>query len=244
MSQKYEFRTLIKQSLPQEHGSWAFVIEPLLISMIGGRIQSAISGLGFFLAFLAYRPATIALKDLLRKKLYSRTLPSAILGTILFLFGFGLMAISRSWLQIAILVGMGSVFILIDSKAEKRSLLREGFGALFAVPAACIAYPHWIPILVLRPIVTVLSVRGLIARWEDAQTCRRLSVALGILLIPIACLLSLRLDWRIAAYVICGGRTILAAKQGGEEVRPIKIGIAELVVSVTVVLCWFLNSLR
>lgn len=238
MAQRFDVKLWVKQSLPQEHGSWAFVIEPLLISWIAGGSKSGLAAIGFFLAFLGYRPALIGLKDLLRKKSYPRTWPSMWAGAIFCCGGGLLMAASRSWALIGCLAILGGAFVWYDAQADRRSVLREGFGALLAVPAACLVAPGAVVVLILRPIASVLSVRGLIARQRDSTICRWLGVGAGFALIPIAFFEFGSMGWRFAAYCVCAARALYSALSAGREVKPLRIGIAEIVVSAAVVLGW------
>ena len=241
MTAKLDKKVWIKQSLPQEHGSWAFVVEPLLISAIVGGRPYAITAIGFFLAFLGYRPALIGIKDLAKRKRYPRTMPSFWIGGILLAAGWLIMAAVLNLAIMGSLIVMGSVFMLIDAKAEKRSVLREGFGSLLAVPAAVVAAPYAWPILVVRPIVSILSVRGLIARWEDSKICRWIGVGLSLCLVPLAYFLLGGLDWRFAAYSACFLRACYSALVAGRPVKAVHIGIAEMVVSVLIVSGWLLD---
>ncbi|MDR3691111.1 MAG: YwiC-like family protein [Fimbriimonas sp.] len=238
MSPKFDVKIWLKQSLPQEHGSWAFVVEPLLISWIVGGVDRGVCAIGFFLAFLGYRPGLIGFKDAVKRKSYPRTLPSLLAGGLLVAAGLVLMAVTRSWIQLGCLAAMGGAFLIIDAKAPKRSILREAFGALLAVPAACVVAPNATGVLAIRPIVSVLSVRGLIARWDDAKVCRWLAVGIGAAMLPVAWIAFGMLDWRLAAYGVCFARAMYSALIAGKPVKPVQIGIAEMLVSLAVIAGW------
>lgn len=232
----------IKQALPQEHGSWAFVVEPLLIAAIAGGAGYAVSGLGFFLAFLAYRPFSIGIKDALKRKLYPRTVPSLISGTVLLLVGAILLVLPRNWPLIEGIAFLGCAFLLVNAFAGKRSVLREGVGALLASPAAILAAPYAAPLFIIRPLASVLSVRGVINRWDDAAISRWTSVFLGCALIPMAWLAFGGFGTRFAAYGVCALRSVYAATVRPQEVKAIKIGIAETLVALIVIVGWLLDA--
>lgn len=242
MAPKFDFKLWLKQSLPQEHGSWAFVAEPLLISWIMGGLHKGIAAAGFFLMFLGYRPAMIGIKDLLRHKAYSRTYPSFIVGGFLNALGGLLMLWAHAYVALGCLAIMGALFNWIDAKADKRSILREGFGTLLAVPPAILLAPMAGPLLVARPIASVLSVRGLIGRWDDSNRSRWQSVALGILLIPLGALAFPVASWRMVGYSTCVIRSLYAATRFGKPIKASHIGIAEMLVSISVVIGWLADA--
>jgi hypothetical protein len=215
----------------------------LVISWIAGGATYGVLALGFFLAFLGYRPALVGLKDLLKQKRYPRTFPSFAAGAVLLLAGVTLMVLTRKWPLLVCLAGFGGVFAAFDMRGEKRGVLRESFGALLAVPAACFVTPAASGVLILRPIVSVLSVRGLIARWDDAKLCRWLAVWLGAGLIPISWFAFGSFDWRFAAYCVCFLRPLISALSAGKNVKPIQIGINEMAVSLIVLLGLLLDRL-
>lgn len=220
------------------------MIEPLAVACIaGGSIYGTLS-LGFFLVFLGYRPGLIGLKDLLKRKVYPRTLPSFSAGAFLIAIGSALMLLTEEWNVLCAVALFGAAFAVIDALGGKRSVERESFGALLAVPIACFAAPFASPVLVLRPVLSVLSVRGLISRWEDAALCRWLGILFGFALVPVAWVAFGFSDWRFVAYCICGGRALVSAYQHGKGVKPLQIGIAEIAVSLIVVLCWGLALSR
>ena len=209
-----------------------------MISWIVGGSRHGIAAFGFFLLFLGYRPALIGIKDILRRKSYPRTYLSAVSGGLLLSFGGILMLLAGAYAALACLAVMGALFNWIDAKAEKRSILREGFGALLAVPSAILVAPLAAPVLLIRPIASVLSVRGLIARWDDALNCRWISVALAASLIPLGLFAYSVGSWRMLAYSVCSARAVYAAMRAGKPVKASDIGIAEILVSGGVVLGW------
>lgn len=226
----------VKQSLPQEHGSWAFVLEPLLIAGIWA--GHWVSSLGFFLCFLAYRPLTVGGKDLLKKKRYERTVPMVASGISLLGIGLSLIVVARAYGLLVTLAGLGGVFAYMD-QGEKRSISREVLGTLLAFPAAALAAPFGAAVFVLRPIAAVLSVRGFIGRMEDSDQSRWIAVGFGLALI-VAAVVYLGIGWPTIAYAICGLRTLHLALTKDKEVAPVRIGMIEGVISLLVLAGWAL----
>lgn len=237
MAQKLEFKAWMKQVLPAEHGSWAFVIEPLLIAGIVGKAPFILAGIGGFLLFLGYRPTFLALKDLQKKKSYPRTVPSLIVGLLLNGLGLACLALSQQWLVLAIIVVAGNIFAQLDQNLPPRSLLRELAGSLLMLPVAVFAAPAAWLVLILRPLAAVLSVRGVINRMDDAKACRWTAVAVGALLIGAA-LWQLGLGFKTAAYGLAGARTLYFALTPEWERKATRVGIAESVVALLIVLSW------
>lgn len=237
MAQKLEFKAWLKQVLPPEHGSWAFVIEPLLIAGIVGGPPFVLAGVGGLLLFLGYRPTFLALNDLMKDKWYPRTLPSFLLGLGLNGLGLVCLALSKEFLALALVLLLGGVFAQLDQRLPPRSLWRELAGALLLVPVVILAAPTAWPLLLLRPLAAVLSVRGVIDRMEDAQACRWAGVAAGGLL-AAAVLWALPLGWRTAAYGVAAARTLYLAATHSWERKATHVGIAESVTACLIVHSW------
>jgi len=237
---QFDFKAWVKQSLPQEHGSWAFVVEPLLISSFAGGSRAGIAALGFFLAFLGYRPGVIGIKDILRKKSYPRTIPSLIAGLVLCGIGLAMMALVQNWILIGSLAVLGGLFVYLDSRAEKRSVLREAVGAMLAIPAACLVAPAASGVFVTRALGALLSVRGFIARYDDATTCRWLAVGFAVALVGLS-YFAFGPSLRLAAYSACAARVIFLALIAGKEVKPMRIGMVEAIFGTGVLVAWLLE---
>lgn len=237
MSQKLELKAWLKQILPPEHGSWAFVIEPLLIAAIAGGPAFALAGIGGFLLFLGYRPTFLALGDLMKDKKYPRTIPSLLAGLALNALGLALLVLSQEFLALVLVMGLGGAFAQLDQRLPPRSLWRELAGSLLMVPVVILAAPAAWPILILRPLAAVLSVRGVIDRMDDAKFSRWAGVCAGILLAG-AVWWTLPLGWRSAAYGLAGARTLYLAVTHSLERKATHVGIAETVVASLIALSW------
>jgi hypothetical protein len=141
-------------ALPQDHGSWVFLISPLLIGLFAaGRWSPATAFLiiGCFAAFLVRQPLTVAIK------IYSgrrprRELPAAWLWIAVYaLVGclslLGLMALGHSYLLYLAVPGV-LVFVLhlylVSRRAERRQMGVE----LFATGVLALAAPasYWVGI--------------------------------------------------------------------------------------------------
>lgn len=146
-------------ALPQDHGSWVFLISPLLIGIFAGGTWSAA---GFWLvicamaAFLIRQPVTVITK-VWSKRRSRGDLPSAYFWTAVYatlgLVGFaGLYMLGFGFLAVLALPGL-PVFIwhlwLVSRRSERRQLGVElvGSGVLaLAAPAA-----YWAGIESLAP---------------------------------------------------------------------------------------------
>lgn len=237
MAQKLEFKAWMKQILPAEHGSWAFVIEPLLIAGIVGGSSFILAGLGGFLLFLGYRPTILALNDFIKKKRYPRTLPSLFTGIALNGLGLLCLVLSQQWIVLVIVYLAGSAFAQMDQNLPPRSLWRELGGSLLMTPVVIAAAPSAWLVLIIRPLAAVLSVRGVIDRMEDAKVCRWAGVGAGVLL-AVACLWQTGLGARSAAYGLSAARTLYFALTPEWERKATRVGIAESIVALLIVLSW------
>ncbi len=237
MRQRLEFKAWLKQVLPPEHGSWAFVIEPLLIAAIVGSPAFALAGSGGLLLFLGYRPAILGLGDLIKKKQYERTLPSLAAGFMCSFLGLCLFLLSQQLLPLVIVMVLGGAFALLDQKLPPRSLWREMAGSMLMVPVVISAVPGAWPVLILRPLAAVLSVRGVIDRMDDAKICRWVGVGAGVLLAGAA-MTALPYGWRSAAYGVASVRTLYLAVTHTWERKATHVGIAESAVAAFIALAW------
>lgn len=227
-----------KAMLPPEHGSWAFVLEPALIAAALGAPGS---GLAVFLLFLAYRPLDLAGKDVARGKRYPRTVPALILGAVLGVVGFALLLLTAPAALAGALLGLGVLFALVDRHASARSLARELLGAILAVPVALALVPaSFLALLALRPFAAVLSVRAVFARTKDAALCRWAGIVLGLALVVLS-VSQANQPLRGAVYCAAGGRAVWLGLSWKQERAATRVGIAEAMVSLAIVLAWWLE---
>lgn len=237
MAQKLELKAWLKQVLPPEHGSWAFVIEPLLIAAIAGGPSFALAGIGGFLLFLGYRPTFLAIGDLSKERRFPRTVPSLVAGLTLNALGLALIVLSQEFLALVFVMALGGLFAQLDQRLPPRSLWRELAGSLLMVPVVILAAPDAWPVLILRPLAAVLSVRGVIDRMDDAKVSRWAGVCAGFLL-AAALVWALPLGWRTLAYGVAASRTLYLALTCSWERKATHVGIAETVVASLIALSW------
>jgi hypothetical protein len=137
-------------ALPSEHGSWVFILSPLLIGLFaGGNFSSATVYLiiAAMAAFLIRQPVTIAVKAYSERR-SRRDLPAARFWMVIYglvaLFGLvGLIIESYAYVLVLALPGI-PVFAwhlyLVSRRAERRQPGIEIVGAgvlALAAPAAC-----------------------------------------------------------------------------------------------------------
>lgn len=141
------FRKVI--ALPQDHGSWVFLLSPLLIGLFASARWAPATGLlivAAFTAFLLRQPVTIAVKALSgrrsRRDLASALLWSLFYGSIGLVALIGLVLQEFGYLLILALPGL-PVFawhlVLVSRRSERRQMAVEmvGSGVLaLAAPAA------------------------------------------------------------------------------------------------------------
>ncbi len=231
-------RAWIRQSLPQEHGSWSFVLEPLLIAAVLNISRFGWVSLGTFLMFLGFRPMQIGLKDLLKRKSYPRTAPSVVAGLLLCGTGVICLVWSRNWVASAWVIGMGSLFVLTSRLTSPRSLIREIVGVMVAVPVAILAAPLAAEVLVLRPIASVLGVRGVLGRWADHVMSRWLAVGAGAAMVLFAVGAFPIDNSKFVAYSLCGVRALELALTPTYPRKPSTVGMVEAVLALAVVAAW------
>ncbi len=137
-------------ALPTDHGSWVFLLMPLVIGLVAGGSFSAASLyliLAAMAAFLMRQPITIAVKALSGRRARRELAPAGFWILIYALLGLasvaGLLSEGFGWLLYLALPG-GPVFAwhlyLVSRRQERRQALVEviGSGVLaLAAPAAC-----------------------------------------------------------------------------------------------------------
>ncbi len=136
-------------ALPQDHGSWVFLLSPLLIGLFAGRRLTAASGLlivAALAAFLIRQPVTMAVKAYSGRRSRRDLVPArfwmAVYGVIGLAAVAGLWAAGFGYLLILAAPGL-PVFVwhlyLVSRRQERRQMFIEivGSGVLaLAAPAA------------------------------------------------------------------------------------------------------------
>lgn len=224
-------RELLRRALPSEHGSWAFVAEPLLIATMATRGAFWPGAVGLFLLFLAYRPGTLALRDLRANKRFPRTVPYAVAGGVLAAMGLALFAFAASPLLIGVQAAVGLAFVVADANLKPRALSRELLGSVLVLPAAVLAvlleHPWIVAVLLIRPLAAVLSVRGILDRFDDGPGASKFGAVAGGVLLVAASMAFGPTDLRVFVYGLAGLRAIYLGVTRLKERTPVKVGIAE-----------------
>lgn len=141
--------------LPSEHGSWAFVLEPVLLGTIMSRDRNGLYVVfGALFAFLAYRPLKLGIRDVLARKRYPRTTVGLVFGSlflataaVLLYLGAppsglphplvgSLTGVDDYRYAIGGFLAVGLIFAVCDAKLSTGVLGRELLGALITVPLA------------------------------------------------------------------------------------------------------------
>lgn len=80
----FDKKTIKATVLPTEHGSWAFVSEPLVFGGIwASSLRGWLTALALFLLFLCFRPLSLAVRDLSKGKSYPRTQVGLVCGGVI-----------------------------------------------------------------------------------------------------------------------------------------------------------------
>lgn len=142
---RLRWRTL---ALPNEHGAWAFLLEPALLGL-GTRPSAA--GLAFVAAalgaVLAQHPLSLALADLRRGKRFPRTGPALLLAVTYALAAAAALAGARAlgspwaaYAPLALAAPVALVQLAFDARNRSRTAWAELAGALaLGVLAAMVA---------------------------------------------------------------------------------------------------------
>ena len=139
-------------ALPQDHGSWVFLLSPLLIGLFAGgawRNATAFFVVGAFAAFLIRQPVTILIKVYSKRRSRRDLVPALFWTGVYALVGMlalvGLIVQGFGYLLLLAFLGV-PVFIwhlyLVSKRAERRQMLVEMVGSGVLALAAPAGY--WI----------------------------------------------------------------------------------------------------
>lgn len=174
-------------ALPAEHGSWGFLVEPMILGMLVAPTWAGLAlCVGIFGVFLVHQPLKIALKDRQRGKRYPRTAYAerfAAFYAVIALVGLGFAALLTDhafWLPLALAVPLAGVQLVYELRSEGRALLPELFGAsalgasasavaLAAGVALVPALLLWL-LIALRVVPSILYVRVRLRRARGQQS--------------------------------------------------------------------------
>lgn len=234
-------KALLKQLLPAEHGSWAFVLEPMLILQRGHRWYFAAIGVGVLLLFLAFRPLRLVWTDAKKGKVYPRTKAARLFGGLCGLSGAALFAVGAweerstfAWIALS-LAGIYAVcFLLLES--EHGSLLRELLGAY---PAVLVAGGYSgslvvLLILALKATASISYVRAYIGRHDHSSFARWIGVALAF----CAAVWAFKVDLLLGiAYSLAALHSLALGFKIGSP-KPPEVGVREAIISACCALAW------
>jgi hypothetical protein len=235
-------------AIPPEHGSWGFLLEPLLLGLL---VAPTWAGAGLALAvvgaFLVRQPLKIALMDHRRGRRYARTRLAerfTALYSLPVLIGGGLAVARAGWEPLIPLVGGAPLAaILFAGYAQKRGrdLLPELAGALaLALCAASIALAGersagtacalW-AILAARDVPSILYVRARLRLERDRPFSWELVVvANGLAIAGISALARIgTAPWlAVIALVVLLARALFGLSSYRRSVKTQTIGLLEI----------------
>jgi hypothetical protein len=236
-------------ALPNEHGSWGFLFEPLLAGLL---IAPSFSALWISLlvigAFLTRQPLKILLSDLIAKRRLQQTVDSfkfVMLFGVVFIIGLGgslFSAQSSVFLPFLLVLPLGIFQIYCDVFKKSRQLIPEITGAIaisstIAVTAlagglsASIAYSLWI-VFVARLIPSIHYVRNRL-RLEKSKEFSKFNVIFShIISLGIVILLSfnnLIPKLPLIMFIVLLIRAIWGLSPYRKKVKAMKIGIGEVI---------------
>lgn len=250
-----------KAAIPNEHGGWSIVSEPLLLGWLVGFSWAGFSfGLATFSAFLIRHPLKLLLKDAVNRRWLPRTQAALVMTTIY--SSIGLMTfITALWLAqdirmlwpLVIAAPFALVQLVMDAKNKSRTALAEIAGALAIGSSATVigllgglsaqtALMLWI-ILALKSISTLYYIRSRLRLERGQPAARAFTVTIqavvvllcGLLTIynyiPILALIAMSILGLRAVFGLSTYRTPQPAKQIGFQ----EMGYALLTVIFTAI---------
>lgn len=190
-------------ALPNEHGGWGFLLEPLILALLvrpswGG----ALVALAFAFGFLTRQPLRLALQDALRERSYPRTRWCWLFAALYALGALVSLALAISLSGWTLIVPLGLVAplainqLLHDAHNRGRELIAELSGAAaMASGAAAVALAGGSRLLfalalsgiiVARVIPSIVYVRSMLGRGSSwlPLTLHALAVLLVALFAP------------------------------------------------------------
>jgi len=243
---KVRWRTL---ALPNEHGVWAFLLEPALLGL---GLRPSAAGLAFVAAalgaLLAQHPLSLALADLRRGKRFPRTMPALLLAcaygvaTLAALAGARLLGSPwAAFAPLGLAVPVALVQLGLDARNRSRAASAELAGALAlgAVAAVAVLAGHggWVAALALwlvaagRDLPSILYVRARLRRQRGQAAGRTGPVAAhAVAVLAVAGVAAAgALPWlAVGAFALL---TVRAAWGLGPRARPLAakhVGMLEL----------------
>lgn len=243
---KLRWRTLV---LPNEHGVWAFLLEPALLGL--GFAPSlaglALAGAGLT-AMLAQHPLALFLADLRRRKRYPRTLPAIGLATTYVVLAAGLLAAgflegARAAALVPLAAALPAAFVQLAFDAGNRGrdirAVLAGVLALGALAAAIVlaaggswplALGLWL-VAAARNAPSVLYVRARLRLQRGAAAVRTPSLvahATALTVILAAVVLGVLPLLSLLPFLLLLGRSVVGLRPGAPALAAKQVGMLEL----------------
>jgi len=241
------WRTL---ALPNEHGAWAFLLEPALLGLGAAPSAAGLALVGAGLgALLSQHPLGLALADLRRARRFPRTLPALGLAvgyavlTALFVAAALLLGAQLAALApLALVLPIALVQLAFDARNRGRDARAELAGALAlgALAAAVVlaAGGPWSAALALwlvaagRNVPSVLYVRARLRLQRGGAAPRGwvlASHAVAWLAVAAACLVRI-LPWlALVPFAVLLGRAVAGMRPSSPVLAARTVGMLEMV---------------
>lgn len=248
-------------ALPNEHGAWAFVLEPALLGLLtwpswaGGWM--ALAGLS---ALLVQHPLSLVLADLRRKKWYPRTRLATIfalayaasMAVATLLAALGAARVDAFWLALPA-APLALLQLGFDARNQGRQLGPELAGSVamasLVAMIARLAGAPWgvalVPwaVLAARNVASIVYVRARLERQRGVPQGQRPVRAAAVHLAHAASLagvvalaaLGLTPWWAVAAFAVLSARVLLGLRAGAPAVPAKRVGLMEMAFGLLVV---------
>ncbi len=243
-------------ALPNEHGAWGFLFEPLVAAVaVAPSLASIWISLLVIGAFLTRQPLKILLSDWMAKRNLPQT--AVALKFVLFygaIFCIGLagsltFARLENFVPFALIIPFGIYQIYCDVSRQSRQLLPELTGAIaISSSAAVIAlaggwtFPAAIAlwgIFVARLIPSILYVRNRLRLEKDKEFSMITVIVANFFAVGAIGMLAgndLVSKLTFAIFVVLLGRALIGMSPYRRKVKAMKIGIGEVIYGVLTVL--------
>lgn len=238
-----------KLLLPKEHGSWAFVLEPVALGLLLAPSWPGLSAaLGVVALFLAHRPAWLWWRAHRAGGASADARKATLLAAPLGLTGsFFALADPRATLCWSLAGGLALGFAWLAGRVAQLHLGRVMLGAHLCVPVAAglvflgggdsrVALMA-AGLLVARIVPTVLFVRSYLGNTPDSRALRWPALLLSASAPAAIC--AITSQWLLAApLVVLAGRAVLGLGLRRYAGRPKQIGLLEAAYGALAVAGW------
>jgi hypothetical protein len=228
-------------ALPNEHGGWGFLFEPIvLVTIAAPSLAGTLVAVAAVAAFLARHPLKIAASDFVRGRRYARTSACARIAAAYAITALAAIA-AAAWLggadvllPLAVAAPFGLVQLAYDARNRGRAAVPELAGALaMGGVAASMALASALPLAlagtfwalaVCRSVPAIVYVRALLGRGRGAIVAHVAAIVVAALLwrASLAPLVA------VMAMLVLLGRAVAGLRRTSKP-SPKKIGITELV---------------